>query len=52
MHLTDNADRSRTFADVAMHERKLYVLEGTVPKGYPPPGLFQQSLEWEDKDGN
>jgi len=35
-----------------MHEHKLYVLEGTVPKGYPEPGLFQQSLGWVDKDGN
>jgi hypothetical protein len=47
-----NADQSRTFAYVAMHEHKLYILEGTVPKGYPEPGLFQQSLGWVDKDGN
>ena len=47
-----NPDESRTFAYVAMHENKLYMLEGTVPKGYPEPGLFQQSLGWVDKDGN
>ena len=47
-----NADGSRTFAYVSMHERKLYVLEGTVPKGSPEPGLFQQSLGYVDKDGN
>jgi hypothetical protein len=35
-----------------MHENKLYVVEGTVPKGYPEPGLFQQSMGWVDKDGN
>ena len=29
-----------------------YVLEGTVPKGYPEPGLFQQSMGWVDRDGN
>ena len=23
-----------------------------MPKGYPEPGLFQQSLGWVDKDGN
>jgi len=46
-----NADQSRTFAYIAMHEHKLYVVEGTVPKGYPEPGLFQQSLGWVDKDG-
>jgi hypothetical protein len=47
-----NADGSRTFAYVSMHERKLYILEGTVPKGSPEPGLFQQSLGYVDKDGN
>jgi hypothetical protein len=50
--LTNNADQSRTFAYVAMHEHKLYIVEGTVPKGYPEPGLFQQSMGWVDKDGN
>jgi hypothetical protein len=52
IQLTNNSDQSRTFAYVAMHENKLYILEGTVPKGYPEPGLFQQSLGWVDKDGN
>jgi uncharacterized membrane protein YgcG len=52
LQLTNNADQSRTFAYVSMHENKLYVLEGTVPKGYPPPALFQNSLGWVDKDGN
>jgi hypothetical protein len=47
-----NADGSRTFAYVTMHEHKLYIMEGTVPKGYPQPGLFQQSLGWVDKEGN
>jgi hypothetical protein len=46
-----NADQSRTFAYVAMHEHKLYIVEGTVPKGYPEPGLFQQSMGWVDKEG-
>ena len=52
IQLTNNADQSRTFAYIAMHENKLYIMEGTVPKGYPEPGLFQQSLGWVDKDGN
>jgi len=39
-------------AFIAMRENRLYVLEGTVPKGYPEPGLFFQSLGWVDKDGN
>ena len=52
IHLTNNADQSRTMAYVAMRENRLYILEGTVPKGYPEPGLFYQSLGWVDKDGN
>ena len=35
-----------------MHEDKLYVAEGTVPRGYPEPALFQQSLGWLDENGN
>ena len=52
IHLTNNADQSRTFAYILMHENKLYILEGTVPQGYPEPGLFQQSMGWVDNDGN
>ena len=52
VQLTNNADQSRTFAYVAMRENKLYILEGTVPKGYPEPGLFQQSIGWVDANGN
>jgi hypothetical protein len=47
-----NADGSRTFAFVGMHQMKLYIVEGTVPAGAPEPGLFQQSLGWVDKEGN
>jgi len=46
-----NADKSRTFAGIYMHENKLYFIEGTVPPGYPEPGLFQQSLGWLDENG-
>jgi len=46
-----NADESRTFAFIGMHERKLYIFSGTVPKGAPEPGLFQQSVGWVDKQG-
>jgi hypothetical protein len=47
-----NADKSRTFAWIGMHNRKLFIIEGTVPAGMPEPGLFQQSIGWVDKDGN
>ena len=51
LQLTSNVDQSRTFVFIAMHENKLYILEGTVPKGYPQPGLFQQSMGFVDKEG-
>ena len=46
-----NPDRSRTFAAIHLHENRLYILEGTVSKGAPPPALFQQSLGFIDKEG-
>ncbi len=51
LQLTNNADKSRTFASIYMHESKLYIMDGTVPAGYPEPGLFQQSLGWIDENG-
>ena len=51
LHLT-NADQSRTFAYVTMHDNRLYVFEGTVPRGLPEPALFQGSVGFVDKDGN
>jgi hypothetical protein len=46
-----NPDKSRTFAGIYMHENRLYIMEGTVPAGYPEPVLFQQSLGWLDENG-
>jgi hypothetical protein len=46
-----NPDGSRTFAAIYRHGTRLYILEGTVPKGAPAPGLFQQSLMWLDEEG-
>jgi hypothetical protein len=51
LQLTNNADQSRTFASIYMHENKLYILEATTPAGRPEPGLFQQSLGWLDENG-
>ena len=51
LQLTSNADKSRTFVHVAMHLNKLYMVEGTVPAGYPEPGLFQQSMGYVDREG-
>ena len=46
-----NPDRSQTFVAIYMHENRLYILDGTVPAGAPPPALFQQSMGFLDKDG-
>lgn len=50
VHLT-NRDGSRTMAAVYMHNQKLYIVEGTVPAGYPEPALFQQSFGIIDESG-
>ena len=46
-----NADKSRTFAAMYMHENKLYIIESSVPPGYPEPGWFSQSLGFLDEKG-
>ncbi len=50
LHMT-NADKSRSFVLITMHEKKLYVAEVTVPAGSPEPGLFQQSWSFVDAAG-
>jgi hypothetical protein len=50
LYLT-NADGSRTFAAIYMHEGRLYIIEGTVPAKSAPPALFYQSMGFLDKDG-
>jgi hypothetical protein len=51
VQLTNNADKSRTFAYISMHKNRLYISEGTVPGNYPAPGLFQQSMGYVDETG-
>lgn len=51
LQLTNNADRSKTFVAMYMHHNWLYVLEGTVPDGIPPPVIFQQSVSLLEADG-
>ena len=51
IQLTNNKDQSRTFASVYMHDYRLLIAESTVPKGYPPPTVLQQSLGWLDEQG-
>jgi len=46
-----NADQSRTFVAIYLHENRLYIVEATVPRGAPQPGLFQQSISFLDENG-
>ena len=46
-----NADETRTFVAVYLHENRLYILDGTVPANGVPPAMFQQSMGFYDKDG-
>jgi len=46
-----NDDQTRTYAGIFRHIRRVYILEATVPAGYPPPVLFQQSLVILDEEG-
>jgi hypothetical protein len=51
LQLTNTIDGSRTYAYIAMHQLKLYIVEATVPKNAPPATLFQTSMGWVDKNG-
>jgi hypothetical protein len=51
IRLTNNADQSRTFASIYMHENRLVILEATVPRGDAPPVAFNESLNWLDEQG-
>jgi len=44
LQLVNNADQSRTFATLYMHNNRLYIMEATVPGNYPAPGLFVDSI--------
>jgi len=47
-----NADRSRTYASISMHDNRLYIVDGTAPAvGYPPPIAFQQNFSVIDGQG-
>jgi hypothetical protein len=41
----------RTLVYIAMHDRRLYVLEASAPEERPEPGLFTQSMGYLDEDG-
>jgi hypothetical protein len=51
LQLTNDTDQSRTYASIYMHDNRLVMTEATLPRGYPPPVIFQQGLGWLDEDG-
>lgn len=51
LQFTNNADQSRTSASIYMHDNRLYIVEGTVPRGYPEPELFKMSIGFIRPDG-
>lgn len=50
-HLQLKSQGTRTMVYIAMHDRKLYILEAAVPEDYPEPGLFTHSMGYLDKEG-
>ena len=46
-----NADQTRTSASIYMHDNRLYIIEGDVPKGSPEPELFKMSIGFIRPDG-
>jgi len=48
---TTNPDGTRTFAGIYLHRSRLYILNATINPGTPPGGMFQQSLEFIDENG-
>jgi len=51
IQFTNLKDQSRTFASAYMHKNRLIIAESTVPKGFPPPTIMQQSIGWLGDDG-
>ncbi|MGI9272269.1 MAG: hypothetical protein ACR2QT_10870 [Woeseiaceae bacterium] len=53
LHIT-HEDGSRIYASMYLYEDtgRLYILEANAPAGALPQGLFQQSLNFLDEDGN
>jgi hypothetical protein len=47
-----NADATRTYAGLYLHENRLYILDATAPRSEAPPIIFQQSFGFLDMGGN
>jgi len=49
---TTNPDGTRTFAGLYLLQSKLYAIEATIAPTAPTGGMFQQSFEFLDENGN
>ena len=50
LHLA-SPDGGQTHVALYLHKNRLYVLDGTVPKGRPAPAVFTESLQFIDEAG-
>jgi uncharacterized membrane protein YgcG len=46
-----NADGTKTYVAIYLHENRLYIVDATVPANSPAQGIFQQNLEMLDEKG-
>jgi hypothetical protein len=46
-----NADGTKTYVSIYLHENRLYIVDATVPAASPAQGIFQQNLEMLDEKG-
>ena len=46
-----NADNTKTYVSIYLHENRLYIVDATVPANAPAQGIFQQNLGFMDAQG-
>ena len=46
-----NADGTKTYVAIYLHENRLYIADATVPANSPAQGIFQQNLDMLDEKG-
>jgi hypothetical protein len=46
-----NADGTKTYVSIYLHENRLYIADATVPASSPAQGIFQQNLAMLDEKG-
>jgi hypothetical protein len=44
-----NADNTKTYVSIYLHENRLYIVDATVPANAPAQGIFQQNLGFLDE---